>query len=374
MNVSHSARPPSDKVVTVSNVNEVSVDIDKFGAVAPITLAVEGSRLGAGQASAVLPAHAGHRGAWLGEPSAVMLARIGEARKALAEVETIEGSIRIAGFAEAVAHAARQARAGVELENAATEVRLRAERRAGELLAGIEKRKGTRGQLAGRTASGGLRMEPPEAVGLALADLGVSKRQSAVFQQVAAVAEEVFEEYVRAPNGRLSRNALFREGKRAGQYEPVAPPPLPKGAWNVLLADPPWRYEPNSTLPAYFIENYYPTLTLEEICSLEVPAAEDAVLFLWATAPKLPDALEVMAAWGFGAPHKRRLGEAPAWDGLLLPRPPRAAAGRAPRRHARAAGEPPCRLGDRGAPRATLGEAGLRLRAARGDVSDRGEA
>ena len=42
-----------------------------------------------------------------------------------------------------------------------------------------------------------------------------------------------------------------------------------------------------------------PTLTLEEICALEVPAAADAVLFLWATAPKLPDALQVLAAWGF---------------------------------------------------------------------------
>ena len=228
-----------------------------------------------------------------------MLARIGEARAALAEVESIEGCIGIVGFAEAVRHAARQARAGVDLENAATELRLRAERRAGVLLSGMEKRKGTRGQLVGRTASGGPRVEPPEAVGPALAELGVSKRQSAVFQKVAAVADEVFEQYVRAPNGRLSRNALLREGMRAGRYEPVAPPPLPAGAWNVLLADPPWRYEANSTLPAYFIENYYPTLTLEEICALEVPAADDAVLFLWATAPKLADALRVMAAWGF---------------------------------------------------------------------------
>jgi len=30
-----------------------------------------------------------------------------------------------------------------------------------------------------------------------------------------------------------------------------------------------------------------------------VPAASDCVLFLWATTPMLPEALEVMKAWGF---------------------------------------------------------------------------
>jgi N6-adenosine-specific RNA methylase IME4 len=38
---------------------------------------------------------------------------------------------------------------------------------------------------------------------------------------------------------------------------------------------------------------------LEEIKAIRVPAAPDWVLFLWATAPMLPQALEVMAAWGF---------------------------------------------------------------------------
>ena len=150
----------------------------------------------------------------------------------------------------------------------------------------------------GRPSKTGAEREPVSA-GLKLADLGVTKRESSTYQQVAAVPDAVFEAYARAPTGRLSRNALLREGKRAGQYAPVVAPPLPEGVWNLVLADPPWRYAANSTLPAYVIENYYPTLSLEEICALEVPAAADAALFLWATAPMLPDALRVMAAWGF---------------------------------------------------------------------------
>jgi N6-adenosine-specific RNA methylase IME4 len=46
-------------------------------------------------------------------------------------------------------------------------------------------------------------------------------------------------------------------------------------------------------------ENHYTTLTVDEICALEIPAAEDCILFLWATVPMLPQALEVMIAWGF---------------------------------------------------------------------------
>jgi N6-adenosine-specific RNA methylase IME4 len=222
---------------------------------------------------------------------AAILARVGEARAALAEVESIEETLRIAGFAESIRHAARQARAGVELENAAMEVRLRAERRAGELLVAIPKNAGGRPRTGPRVVR--VFSEPT------LAELGVSKRQSSTFQQVAGVPERVFEEYVSAPSGRLSRNALLREDRRAGQHAPVTPPPLPVGEWNVLLADPPWRYEENSVQPYWQIESQYPTLALEEICALRVPAAEQAVLFLWATAPKLPDALQVMAAWGF---------------------------------------------------------------------------
>ena len=46
-------------------------------------------------------------------------------------------------------------------------------------------------------------------------------------------------------------------------------------------------------------ELHYPTLPLAEIKALTVPAAEASVLFLWAVNCLLPQALEVMAAWGF---------------------------------------------------------------------------
>ncbi len=69
----------------------------------------------------------------------------------------------------------------------------------------------------------------------------------------------------------------------------------------VIYADPPWRFEPRSQLTGMSraADNHYPTLTAGAIAAIKVPAASDAVLFLWATVAMLPQALSVMAAWGF---------------------------------------------------------------------------
>jgi N6-adenosine-specific RNA methylase IME4 len=69
----------------------------------------------------------------------------------------------------------------------------------------------------------------------------------------------------------------------------------------VIYADPPWRFEPYSRENGLdrSADNHYPTMTVEQIKALPVPAADDAVLWLWATTPMLPEAIEVMAAWGF---------------------------------------------------------------------------
>jgi N6-adenosine-specific RNA methylase IME4 len=40
-------------------------------------------------------------------------------------------------------------------------------------------------------------------------------------------------------------------------------------------------------------------MKLENIKALKVPSADNAVLYLWATAPKMEEAMQVMMAWGF---------------------------------------------------------------------------
>jgi len=71
--------------------------------------------------------------------------------------------------------------------------------------------------------------------------------------------------------------------------------------YGVIYADPPWRLEPYSRETGLnrAADNHYPTMTLDEIKALAVPAADDCVLFLWATVPMLLEALAVMEVWGF---------------------------------------------------------------------------
>ena len=72
--------------------------------------------------------------------------------------------------------------------------------------------------------------------------------------------------------------------------------------YSVILADPPWAFRAWSNKgKGRSAEQHYPTMRLEDIKALPVAdlAAEDCVLFLWATFPMLKEALEVVEAWGF---------------------------------------------------------------------------
>lgn len=74
--------------------------------------------------------------------------------------------------------------------------------------------------------------------------------------------------------------------------------------FGTILADPPWRFQ-NRTgkmAPEHRRLSRYETMTLGDIRALPVEgiAAETAHLYLWTPNALLPEALEVMAAWGFG--------------------------------------------------------------------------
>jgi len=75
-------------------------------------------------------------------------------------------------------------------------------------------------------------------------------------------------------------------------------PPL-EGKYTVVYADPPWKYD--NTGFSSSADAHYPQMTVEELKDLPIAdiAGEPCVLMLWATSPLLPEALEVMGAWGF---------------------------------------------------------------------------
>jgi N6-adenosine-specific RNA methylase IME4 len=124
---------------------------------------------------------------------------------------------------------------------------------------------------------------------------GVSARTVQDAETVRLLDRDLFEQ---VKLGQLPAERAARQLRRARRYAELGEASqLPEGPFQMIYADPPWQLgspeSPNAP------ENHYPTLPLEEIKALEVLAADDAVLFLWAVASRLCEALEVMRAWGF---------------------------------------------------------------------------
>jgi N6-adenosine-specific RNA methylase IME4 len=72
--------------------------------------------------------------------------------------------------------------------------------------------------------------------------------------------------------------------------------------YGVIYADPPWNFKTYSELgTGRAAVAHYQCMTFEQIVDLQPArwAARDCVLFLWATDPMLPKALQLIEAWGF---------------------------------------------------------------------------
>ena len=71
--------------------------------------------------------------------------------------------------------------------------------------------------------------------------------------------------------------------------------------YKIIYADPPWSYNDKMSGHSFSLDHEYETQNKNWIANLKVNeiADKDSVLFLWAVSPQLPEALEVMKAWGF---------------------------------------------------------------------------
>jgi N6-adenosine-specific RNA methylase IME4 len=144
----------------------------------------------------------------------------------------------------------------------------------------------------------------------ALADaVGTSLDQGEELDALAALPEESQGELIaRAKQGeKVSAKGAAKRYKRAakeqklGEATRAAAETLGERLYNVIYADPPWRFEPYSreTGMDRAADNHYPTMTLDELRALKLPAAADCALFMWATRPMLSRALGLLEHWGF---------------------------------------------------------------------------
>jgi len=216
------------------------------------------------------------------------LALLTQARAMLEAAGTVDEVKSIRDKAEALRLYAKQANYGLEMQNQCAELKLRAERRAGELLTGMAKKPNQHG--AAPTLGGA----------------GINHNQSSRWQRIAALPEPDFEACIAEAHNEakeLTTAGVLKVAKQTRasvstpQLHVVGDADAVPDVFVTVVADPPWQYGNTATRGA--AEDHYATMTIEALCALDVPAADAAHLYLWTTNGFLREAFTVMESWGF---------------------------------------------------------------------------
>ena len=201
-----------------------------------------------------------------------VLAKIDRAITYLREAVTLQEVKEVIAMADAAKIYAKEVGASIETTNYASEVRLRAERRLGEILLAMPKRGPEHSKGGG--SKGSKRVPLPDAPPT-LASAGISKKTSARAKTLAAVPEKNFEEALTVESGKeLNHNrvaneiksAMSHEKRTAARQEAAGAKPLdPRivvgdfrehaaeiadGSLSLVFTDPPYDRKASKMLPA----------------------------------------------------------------------------------------------------------------------------
>ena len=244
------------------------------------------------------------------------LIRYDAARRALAGAHRVDEVKRIRDKAVAMQCYAKQAK-DTSLITQATEIRMRAERRAGELLIEMAERKERHSGRA-HTRTVGSRAATPRAEPK-LADLGINKTQSSRWQRLATLDADIFEVKVAAASRRAYDRIAQRfvkevEVERAQRrhrsiiehgctVDDLVALAASGKRFPTILGDPAWPWSGQLGSGMSRADHHFGLSTLDEIKSLPVAslAADDCALLLWCTGPHIAigSHVEVIRAWGF---------------------------------------------------------------------------
>jgi N6-adenosine-specific RNA methylase IME4 len=222
----------------------------------------------------------------------------------LGEVRTIDDAKNLIDLAEAARVYAKQVKLGLEAQNHAAEIKIRAQRRAGEILDVMDKNEGGRPTENRSSAMTGF--DPPT-----YNEIGIKKQDAHVWQTIAAIPEAEFEEKLsdtRQADLELSTASLYQEARREQRRAEVITDlenienqrvKEINGVYDVIVIDPPWpmakierEVRPNQ------VEFEYPTMTEDELRDLEIPYSDNCHVWLWTTQKFIPLAFNLLKSWG----------------------------------------------------------------------------
>lgn len=133
---------------------------------------------------------------------------------------------------------------------------------------------------------------------------GVSHDTVARVKKIEEKAPEEVKE--RLVSGEMSINEAYnavrkqeKEVQKQIAIEAIETLSQPNGRYHVLVIDPPWQYEKRAEDATHRGRCTYPTMPTDEIAAMEIPAEDDAIVWLWTTNAFMHDAYHILDAWGF---------------------------------------------------------------------------
>ena len=219
----------------------------------------------------------------------------------LACVETVDWA-QVAKGAGSLEILARRHGLGQGIEDHAFAIKTEAERGLGVAMAASEKAPGIRGVAGPGRGKRGIVKTRVSSVP-SYVEQGIGKALANKARRMAALTwAEV--------NAVVSRDKTLaqvtREKTATVRVKRLS---LPDAKYRVIYADPPWTYRDKADGGGVQrggpggggVARQYPTMTIEELCELDVQGIcdQDCVLFLWVTSPLLFECQPVITAWGF---------------------------------------------------------------------------
>ncbi|GAI92634.1 unnamed protein product, partial [marine sediment metagenome] len=180
---------------------------------------------------------------------------------AIQECHKVDEVKLIRDKAEAYRYALIQAKESPEYIRMAEEIKVRAERKAGELLP--------------EQITIGTKSHP-----MTLSDMEISKNQSSNWQWIASIPKEIFENYIQSSEEittsgtvnlakRLQRENEINEIKKNISNINI------NGLYDVIVVDPPWKYTTEYNPYTRRISSPYPEMNLQEIKDIDIPAKDN---------------------------------------------------------------------------------------------------
>lgn len=229
------------------------------------------------------------------------LVQFDKARAALAAAHSIDEVKQIRDQAEAMRQYIRQQKGSLIMQNQAAEIKIRAERRAGEMLKEIE------------------RIEPQKAVSHSMMEHDILTYTEVLKQnEIASVTAHRWQLEAEVPEEKLERFiaesiekaeeltsrailSMAMKARNEAKKEPTSEEEIPSGLFDVIVVDPPWPYGTKYDSRGGFgrVACPYSEMSIEDIMIFDIPAANNCILWLWTTNRFMHDAYHILEAWAF---------------------------------------------------------------------------